>query len=68
MQARNTADMEKYVQKRLSPRKLSCQYLLEEILAHHVSSTNHWGNTALIETQTEDYNSSTQIVLVYFLS
>jgi len=41
---------QKYVQKQTSPRQLVCKHLLEEISAHHVTSTKHKGNTAVIET------------------
>lgn len=64
METRDASDMEKYVQKQASPRKLVCKYLLEEISAHRVTSTKHKGNTAVIEIYTEDYHSLTWIVLI----
>lgn len=64
MQTRDTSD-KKYVQKQASPRELVRKYVLEEISAHHVTNRRHKGNTAIIETCTEDYRSLTRTVLIF---
>lgn len=57
MQNRDMLQMESNVQKQTSPRKLVYKYLLEDISAHHVTSTKHKGSAVIIETYAEDYNS-----------
>lgn len=64
MQNRDILEMENNVQEQTSVRKLVYKYLLEDISAHHVTSTKHKGNMVIIETYAEDSNSLIWTVLI----